>query len=168
MKSSWKIKCPEYESQSRKYRNIFNLCKTWNIVNKTEHKSERPTIMTLNPRGGAIKNHSSRKRERKKTTRQWYLPYICRLTFINEAKFILSCGGPPRVAGYSQSMSSPSKFLFRKNSIVEFINIDLLLGWEAISLKGLLPKFQPPTASNVFNDGFDSFKLLNRSYLKCK
>jgi hypothetical protein len=38
----------------------------------------------------------------------------------------------------------------------------------AISLKALLPKFHPPTANEVFKDGFSIFKLLNLSYLKKK
>lgn len=87
---------------------------------------------------------------------------------MSNARLTLSWGGPPRLPGYSQSMSSPSKFLVRKNFIVELTNSDLVLFNNAISLKALLPKFHPPTANEVFKDGFSIFKLLNLSYLKKK
>ena len=89
-------------------------------------------------------------------------------TLTNFAKFSLSSGLPPRLVGYSQSKSSPSKPCFRKKSITELTKSSLLSVDATIGENAWLPAFQPPTAKRVLISLFLFFRLLNRSYLKRK
>ena len=76
----------------------------------------------------------------------------------------LSSGGLPLSPGYSKSRSSPSKFLFRRNSMLLFMNSRLLSTLLSISVMTLTPKFHPPTASRRTIDGWRvliSVKLAN-------
>lgn len=86
-------------------------------------------------------------------------------TLSSKTKLALSAAEPPLRAGYSQSISSPSKpyvLRYAAEAVAKFfLSVELAASVE----NGALPAVQPPTASRVFRFGFCAFKLLNRPYL---
>lgn len=89
-------------------------------------------------------------------------------TFRSCVKWSLSAGGLPLLAGYSQSMSKPSKPCFLRYWTEEVANSLLPASVATICVNGALPMFHPPTARRVFNEGFCCLSLLKRSYLSTK
>ena len=92
--------------------------------------------------------------------------YKLLLTLTRAVNFCLSSGGLPRLAGYSQSRSRPSKpWSVRK--VIEWST----KSWRIVLVATILeksadPMFQPPTASRVFSCGFRALRLFTLSYLQ--
>lgn len=67
-------------------------------------------------------------------------------------------------AGYSQSMSMPSKPCCLVNSMAELINFLRVSNALAIFLNSVVPNVQPPNDNRVFNVGSISLSALTRLY----
>lgn len=87
-------------------------------------------------------------------------------TLTSWVKWVLSSGGLPLLAGYSQSMSRPSKPCFCRNWTDVVAKSLRPASVATIRVKGADPIFHPPTANNVFREGFRCLRLLKRSYLR--
>ena len=86
-------------------------------------------------------------------------------TFKRRIKFLLSSGLPPRLAGYSQSRSNPSKPCNRQKSITDWINWLRRPAVFTMREKAALPAFQPPIAMSVLRFLDLDFSALNLMYL---
>ena len=132
------------------------IASTIHLLPKYKISSLYPPSVTAQP--GLCRTRSDIPKTGFLTTRLNY-------TFSSLVNLSLSPGGLPLFAGYSQSMSTPSKFLFLRNFTVLVANSRRLVGVATILVKGSDPMFQPPTAINVFMAGFFAFMSLNREYL---
>ena len=86
-------------------------------------------------------------------------------TFKRRIKFLLSSGLPPRLAGYSQSRSNPSKPCNRQKAITDWMNWLRCPAVFTMREKAALPAFQPPIAMSVLRFLDLDFSALNLMYL---
>ena len=91
--------------------------------------------------------------------------YYYHRTLTRRVNLSLSSGGLPRLAGYSQSRSSPSKLRDLRKFTEWSAKSWRLSAVDTILVKGAEPRFQPPTASSVFRLGLIFFRALNHFLL---
>ena len=97
-------------------------------------------------------------------SRYWhtYCWKLIALYFLENPWIPLSTGGDPRLAGYSQSRSKPSKPWVRRYEIEFWINSSRELALETIALNVAEPWVQPPTAKVTLRDGFWSLIWIDK------